>query len=71
MSDAVSIKGVLTREELDGLTALAARRGLSPNDVLKQAIATEVLLSEAVGPGDKVLIHKPDHTTRQVIFTRS
>lgn len=72
MSDEATVKvsADLTPELLRDLKELAVRRGLSANQVLQQAISTEKLFADSVGKGDKVLIHRPNNTTQQVLFSR-
>ena len=52
------------------LKDLANRRGIDANAVLQQAIATEKLLADNVGPGDDLLIKKTDNTYSKVIFKK-
>lgn len=58
----------LSPAELDSLSVLAGRRGLDANTVLKQAIATEKLLSDNIQLGDKLLIRKADDSFKEVVL---
>ena len=62
------VQATLTDEEMQALLELASRRGVDPNTVLKQAIATEKLISDNVKEGDDLLIKKPNNTIAKVNF---
>ena len=62
------ISANLTDEELKTLLDLAQQRGVDANTVLKQAIATEALISRNVGKQDDLLIRKPDDSLSKIVF---
>lgn len=66
----VRVEAELTREQFDTLKELAGRRGVDANTVLRQAIATEKLLADAVKPSDEVLIKRSNNTYSKVLFSR-
>ena len=70
MTDTVKVQAEISEELFSALKELAAKRGVTANTVLQQAIATEKLLADNIGADDKVLIAKPDKSMRQVIFEK-
>ncbi len=58
----------LSPDDLKSLSILAGRRGSDANAVLKQAIATEKLLSDNIQLGDKLLIKKADDSFKEVVL---
>jgi hypothetical protein len=50
------------------LEFLAETQGVSQNEALRKAIATEAYLLEERLQGSKVLLQKPDKEIREVIF---
>jgi hypothetical protein len=62
------ISAELSAEDIAALTTLAAKRGVSANTVLQQAIATEKLLDQNVSPNDKVIIKKSDNAGIELVF---
>ena len=62
------ITAKLSDDELKGLLDLSRRRGVDANTVLKQAIATELLIARNVGPADALLIRKHDSSMLKVVF---
>jgi hypothetical protein len=58
----------LNSDDLLKLSELAGRRGIDANTVLKQAIATEKLISDNVNKGDKLLIRKADDSYKEIIM---
>lgn len=58
----------LTDGEFEAIHRLASVRNVPPSVVIQQAIATESLLASNVGPGDDLLIKKPDGSFQKVIF---
>ncbi|KPF62381.1 hypothetical protein IP88_14860 [alpha proteobacterium AAP81b] len=68
MLDTVQVTANLSREVFEQLKSLAARRGIDANTALAQAIGTEALLADNVGPDDQVLIRKPDNRVSKVNF---
>lgn len=47
---------------------LAAERGTSVTEVVRDSISNEVFLSREVENGSKVLIQGPDHSYREMLF---
>ncbi len=58
----------LTDEELKTIHMLSSQRGVPPSTVIQQAVATESLLATNIGPGDELLIKKPDGSFKKVLF---
>ncbi|MBD2124565.1 CopG family transcriptional regulator [Trichocoleus sp. FACHB-262] len=50
------------------LESLAETQGISQNEALRKAIATEAYLLQERLQGSKVLLQKPDKEIREVIF---
>jgi hypothetical protein len=67
----VQIKADVSEADLAVLRELAARRGVTANTVLQQAISTEKLLADAVDANDKVLIEKSDGSVYRVLFDKT
>lgn len=53
---------------LAALDFLAETQGISQNEVLRKAIATEAYLFKERQQGSKVLLQKPDGEIREVVF---
>jgi hypothetical protein len=68
--DMVPVTANLSREVYDQLVSIAARRGVDANTALMQAIGTEALFADNVGPNDKVLIRKPDNSVLKFNFAK-
>jgi hypothetical protein len=62
------VQANLTDEDMKNLLEIAARRGVSANTVLQQAIATEKLISDNVKVGDDLIIKRPDNTVSKFVF---
>ncbi|UPG92869.1 ribbon-helix-helix protein, CopG family [Luteibacter aegosomatissinici] len=58
----------LSDDVTQALRALAAEKGISLTEVLRQAISMERFLSQEVNEGKKILIEDKDGSMRQVIF---
>jgi hypothetical protein len=63
------ITAELSDEELLALTTLANKRGVTANDVLKQAIMTERVLDQNVDPSDKVIVKKSANSAVELVFS--
>lgn len=50
------------------LAFLATSQGITQNEALRKAIATEGYLQKEIAQGTKVLLQKPDGEIREVIF---
>lgn len=50
------------------LEYLAESQGLTQNEALRKAIATEAYLRQEIDQGAKVLLQKPDKEIREVVF---
>jgi predicted transcriptional regulator len=57
----------LTDEQVRMLQELAAKRGVSANTVLQQAINTEKVIADNVDQGDDLLIKKGDRLKKVVL----
>lgn len=68
MADKIAVSAEISPATLDALKALVALRGSDANTVLEQAVATEKLLADNVGAGDKLLIQKENNSFSQVLF---
>jgi hypothetical protein len=68
MSEGVQVIANLAPEVFEQLKALAAKRGIDANTALAQAIGTESLFADNVGPDDQVLIRKPDNRVSKFNF---
>ena len=69
MDDKVKVEAELSLADFETLKELAQKRGLNANTVLQQAIATEKLISENVGPNDELLIKKGERFSK-VLFSK-
>jgi predicted transcriptional regulator len=58
----------LPKETLEALKEIAAKRGGSMADVIRQAIATEKFLFDTDRAGGKVLIEEKDKTLKQIVL---
>jgi len=58
----------LPDDDVAALRRLAAARNLTVTAVLRQAIATEVFLNDALAGGSTLLVEKPDGTLRQLVY---
>lgn len=70
MAETVRVQADISRELFEALKELANRRGVTANTVIQQAIRSEKLLADNVGPDDTVLITKKDNTVQQVLFEK-
>jgi len=50
------------------LESLAEAQGITQNEALRKAIATEAYLRQEMEQGAKVLLQKPDKEIREVVF---
>jgi hypothetical protein len=50
------------------LAQLAESQGITQNEALRKAIATEAYLRQEIEQGAKVLLHSPDKDIREVVF---
>ena len=60
----------LPQDAVDALRKMAAKRGTTMADVLRQAISTEKFLDETTSNGGKVLIEENDKSMRQLLIRR-
>ncbi|HEX5760738.1 MAG TPA: CopG family transcriptional regulator [Thermoanaerobaculia bacterium] len=58
----------LSEPALDALKEMAAKRGVTVAEVVRQAIATEKFLLDEVEKGNKILIEDRDSRLRQIVF---
>ncbi len=58
----------LSPPALDALRKMAARRGVTVAEIVRQAIATEKFFVDEVEKGHKILIEDKDRSLRQVVF---
>lgn len=58
----------LTDDEFKTIHILASKRRTKPNAVIQQALATEKLLADNMGPEDELLIKKRNGEMQKVIF---
>lgn len=58
----------LPTDAVETLKKLAAKRGSTMADVIRQAISTEKFLEETVSTGGKVLIEEKDKSIRQLLI---
>lgn len=58
----------LTGEAIQHLEFLSNTQGITQNEALKKAIATEVYIRKHVMLGTKVLLQNPDGEIREVVF---
>jgi hypothetical protein len=69
MDDKVKVEAEISQANFEALKDLAQKRGLDANTVLQQAIATEKLISDNVGPDDELLIKRGDRFSK-VLFSK-
>jgi hypothetical protein len=50
------------------LNEVSEMSGLSPNDAIRKALATEAWLQETLGSGAKVLVKNPDGSVSEMQF---
>jgi Ribbon-helix-helix protein, copG family len=58
----------LSGDTAELLEFLAASQGISQNEAIRRAIATDVYFIKERQAGSKVLLQKPDKEIREVIF---
>jgi hypothetical protein len=58
----------LSAPAIEALKLIAAKRGVTVAEVVRQAIATEKFLHDEVEKGNKILIEEKDKSLRQVVF---
>lgn len=58
----------LSGDTAELLEFLAASQGISQNEAIRRAIATDVYFIKERQAGSKVLIQKPDKEIREVVF---
>lgn len=58
----------LAESYMDALAALAKKRGTSRATIIRDAIATEKYLQDAIDAGGKVLIERRDKTVLRVFI---
>ncbi len=58
----------LPEAAVEALKLIAAKRGTTMAEVVRQAIATEKFLVDEVEKGNKILIEDKDRSVRQVVF---
>jgi hypothetical protein len=66
-----SVQAQLTEEDVRTLMELAAKRGVDANTILQQAITTEKLIADNVGPKDDLLIRRSDNSFVRVEFKKT
>lgn len=58
----------LPEPAVEALKQIAAKRGVTMAEVVRQAIATEKFFVDEVEKGHKILIEDKDRSLRQVVF---
>ncbi len=58
----------LPPDAVEALKKLAAKRGSSMADIIRQAISTEKFLDETVSGGGKILIEEKDKSLRHLLI---
>jgi predicted DNA-binding protein len=58
----------LPEPAVEALKQIAAKRGVTMAEVVRQAIATEKFLHDEVEKGNKILLEDKDKRLRQVVF---
>lgn len=58
----------LTGDSIEHLEFLSNSQGITQNEALKKAIATEVYIRKHIMLGVKVLLQNPDGEIREVVF---
>lgn len=58
----------MTGDIAQQLEHLAAIQGVSQNEILRRAIATEAYIQSEIASGSTILIQKKDGTLREVVF---
>jgi len=56
---------------VSSLKEIAESRGITVTEALRQTIESQQFLDNEIQRGGKVLVEKPDQTTRQIIFNVS
>lgn len=69
-SSSVRTTIALSTDALQKLDWLAKRQGISRNDAIKRAIATEVYIREELDKDSKILVRKPDKSVHELVFIR-
>lgn len=79
MGEMIKVTVPLPEEDVETVKRLATERGVSPNHVIRCAIASEAFISQILSEGGKILIEKhegavdeegkPTTTIREVLFT--
>lgn len=64
--DAQRLTFHLSGEVLQAIRQLAERRGLTPAEVIRRAIGTELFFSEAQARGERILLEDRDRRLREV-----
>jgi uncharacterized protein YpuA (DUF1002 family) len=64
------VQAQISEEDLKTLLELAEKRGVDANTVLQQAISTEKLISDNVGPNDDLLIKRSDNSVSKIEFSK-
>jgi predicted transcriptional regulator len=69
MADApVKISANLSPDVFNALKEIAAKRGVTMTEALRQSISTEKFLQDTIAKNGKILIEDSDKTQRQVIL---
>jgi hypothetical protein len=63
------VQFVISDEVLDALEEIADARGVSLEDALKEAIATERVIMRETRDGARILIKKPDKPARELLVS--
>ena len=58
----------LSADAVEKLDWLAGLQGISRNDAIRRAIATESYIREALQNGSKILIQKSDKSIQELVF---
>ena len=58
----------LPDDTVEGLRKIAAEKGITLTEAMRQVIESQRFLHQEMRKGSKVLLEKPDQTLRQVIF---
>jgi predicted DNA binding CopG/RHH family protein len=70
MSTLQQVTARLSDDDIETLTFLASARGLTANEVLRQAIKTEKIISENIHKGDSLQIVKSNNTVLKFVLSK-
>jgi len=68
LESTIKVRAELSPETFEIVKELARLRGVDANTIVRQAIHTEKLIADNVGPKDELLIKKADGSFQKVLF---